>query len=616
MSDSTPDVFESNEFLKTVSEQSGVYRMYDISNQIIYVGKAKNLKKRISSYFRKNVDSNKTRALVAQINHIEVTVTNTETEALILEHNFIKQHKPKYNILLRDDKSYPFIFLSQHQHPRLSMHRGTRKNAGEYFGPYPNGFAVKQSLHTIQKIFPIRQCEDSIYANRSRPCLLYQIKRCSGPCVTGLVTEEKYKEYVNLARLFLQGKDQLVIETLANKMQTASQSLKFEDAARYRDQIQFLNKVQEQQSVSGNILDNLDIIAATIEHGLASIHVLFIRQGKVLGSRNYFPKLPSENSVADLMYAFVQQFYLAENQQQQLPDEILLNTSLDDADSLANLFSDIAGHKVKISANTRSERARYIQLAENNAINALKTKLVQKSTVEQRYQLLEQILNISTPLQRMECFDISHTFGEATVASCVVFNREGPQKSEYRKFNIEGITAGDDYAAMKQALSRRFLKQQDISKIPDILFIDGGLGQLKQAEEIISEMASFQKSTKSPLLIGIAKGESRKPGLETLIHGYTHSEIYLPSDNPALHLIQHIRDESHRFAITGHRAKRDKKRTVSVLEEIPGIGPKKRQALIKHLGGYQGVQAASLEQLMRVPGINTALAQIIYDTLH
>lgn len=615
MSDLSTEKFDSIHFLKTVSELPGVYRMYDDTNEIIYVGKAKNLKKRLSSYFRKNLDSNKTRALVSQIHHIEVTVTNTETEALILEHNFIKQHKPKYNILLRDDKSYPFVFLSKHKHPRLSMHRGACKLPGEYFGPYPNGFAVKQSLHTIQKIFPIRQCEDSVYSNRSRPCLLYQIKRCAGPCVSGLVDDTEYEEYVQMARLFLQGKDQQVIQALADKMQFASQALKFEDAAKYRDQIQFLNKLQEQQSVSGNILDELDIIAAKIEHGLASIHVLFIRQGKVLGSRNYFPKLPEDNSVEELLYAFVQQFYLADHQQP-WPQEILLNHKIEDANNLASLFSELAGHKIKISSNTRSERSRYIQLAENNAANALSTKLVQKSTFEQRYQLLEATLDMKQTIQRMECFDISHTQGEATIASNVVFNRDGPLKSDYRRYNITDITPGDDYAAMKQALSKRFLKAQDISKIPDILFIDGGLGQLKQAEDIISEMTQSAVVDKKPLLIGIAKGESRKPGLETLIHGYTHHEIYLAADNPALHLIQHIRDESHRFAITGHRAKRDKKRTVSVLEEISGIGPKKRQSLIKHFGGFQGIQVATVEQLTKVPGINTALAQLIYDTLH
>lgn len=606
--------FDYRRFLKVVTEQPGVYRMTDNTGCIIYVGKAKNLKKRLSSYFRTNVDSAKTRALVSNIADIQITVTLTETEALILEHNLIKQHRPKYNILLRDDKSYPYIFLSSHPHPRLGLHRGARKQKGEYFGPYPSGYAVKESLHAMQKIFPIRQCEDSFYANRSRPCLLYQLKRCSGPCVPGLVSDAQYMEQVNLARMFLQGKDQQVIALLANKMEQASTELRFEDAAKLRDQIQNMRKIQEQQSVSGNIFDDLDIIGTAIRNGIASVHVLFIRQGKVLGSRNYFPSLPADSDISELLYAFVQQFYLSDISGKQLPKEIILDHELEDEDSLSEMLSQISGTKVRITSRTRSERARYCQLATTNAEAALNSKLAHKTTVEQRFRQLQEILNLSNPVQRMECFDISHTQGEATVASCVVFDREGPRNSEYRLYNIEGITPGDDYAAMKQALFRRFSKQQDAEKIPDILFIDGGLGQLKQAESVLSDLTHLVQ--KQPLLIGIAKGESRKPGLETLIFGNTHEEIHLPADMPALHLIQHIRDESHRFAITGHRQRRNKKRTESLLEKVPGVGAKRRQALLKYLGGMQEIIRATPDELAKVPGISPALARVIYDTLH
>ena len=606
--------FDYQRFLKVVTEQPGVYRMTDNTGCIIYVGKAKNLKKRLSSYFRTNVDSAKTRALVSNIADIQVTVTLTETEALILEHNLIKQHRPKYNILLRDDKSYPYIFLSSHQHPRLSLHRGVRKQKGEYFGPYPSGYAVKESLHVIQKIFPIRQCEDSVYNNRSRPCLLYQLKRCSGPCVSGLISDEQYIEQVNLARMFLQGKNQQVIALLVDKMEKASNELRFEDAARLRDQIQNLRKIQEQQSVSGNIFDDLDIIGTAIKNGIASVHVLFIRQGKVLGSRNYFPSLPADSDVSELLYAFIQQFYLSDVSGRQLPKEIILDHKIEDEDGLSEMLSQIAGVKIRITSRTRSERARYCQLATTNAAAALNSKLAHKTTIEQRFRQLQEILGFSTPIRRMECFDISHTQGEATVASCVVFDREGPRNSEYRLYNIEGITPGDDYAAMKQALFRRFNKQQDPDKIPDILFIDGGLGQLKQAESVLSGLS--HQLQKQPLLIGIAKGESRKPGLETLIFGNTHEEIHLPADMPALHLIQHIRDESHRFAITGHRQRRNKKRTESLLETVPGIGAKRRQALLKYLGGIQEIIRATPDELAKVPGISPALAQVIYDTLH
>ncbi len=607
--------FDAPAFLRTLTHQPGVYRMYDRREQVIYVGKAKDLKKRLASYFRTQVGSEKTRALVRHIRDIQVTVTHTETEALILEHNLIKAHQPRYNVLLRDDKSYPYLLLTQHRHPRLTLHRGPRKHKGEYFGPYPSGGAVRESLHLLQKLFPVRQCEDSVYANRSRPCLLYQLKRCAGPCVTGLVSDEEYAAQVEMARLFLQGKDQQVIAGLVTKMDAASAALRFEEAARLRDQIQALRKVQEQQSVSGQVLDDLDVIGLAVANGMASVHVLFIRQGKVLGSRAYFPRLPADAEREEILYAFLLQFYLSALAGRQIPSEVLLDTPLEDEEALARTLSQTAGYAVRVSSRTRSERTRYLRLATTNAEVALTSKLSHKSTMHQRVEQLEALLELDRPIARMECFDISHTMGEGTVASCVVFNREGPVSGEYRRFNISGITGGDDYAAMGQALTRRYGKQQDADKVPDILFIDGGKGQLGRAEEILA-LHQDKLAGKQPLLIGIAKGESRKPGLETLILGGTHEELHLPADKPALHLIQHIRDESHRFAITGHRARRAKQRVTSALEGIPGVGPKRRQALLTYLGGMQEVMKAGVTELAKVPGISAELAEQIHDALH
>lgn len=604
--------FDVKAFLKAVTDHPGVYLMFDEAGVIIYVGKAKNLKKRLSSYFRTNVSGEKTRSLVRQICDVQVTVTHTETEALILEHNLIKQHLPRYNVLLRDDKSYPYIIITDHRHPRIGLHRGARKKKGEYFGPYPNGAAVRESLHLMQKLFPVRQCEDSVYANRSRPCLMYQLKRCAGPCVSGLVSDEEYGHQLQLARLFLQGKNQQVLTGLADSMEQASTELRFEDAARFRDQLQALRRVQEQQFVSGNVLDDLDVIGLAVSRSQACVQVLFIRQGKVLGSRSYFPKMPPDTDGEEILQSFVLQFYLAGIGGREAPAEILLDHSLPDEEVLSETLSQHYGRRIKLRSRTRSERARFIKLARTNAETALASRLAHKSTQRQRLLQLEEVLSCP-PISRMECFDISHTMGEKTVASCVVFNQEGPQKSEYRRFNINGITPGDDYAAMEQALSRRF-HQADIDKLPDILFIDGGLGQLAKAEEVIAR--ELADSPRQPLLIGVAKGVTRKAGLETLVMGGSHEERHLPADMPALHLIQHIRDESHRFAITGHRAQRGKARTTSTLETIPGVGAKRRQSLLKYLGGIQEVKRASVDELAKVPGISQALAEKIHDALH
>ncbi|KGQ68134.1 excinuclease ABC subunit UvrC [Gallibacterium anatis] len=605
-------MFDAKKFLADVSENPGVYRMYDRNNTVIYVGKAKNLKKRLSSYFRKNVNSKKTEALVASIDHIDTTITHSETEALLLEHNFIKQYQPRYNVLLRDDKSYPYILLTHERHPRITSYRGAKKIAGEYFGPYPHSSAVRETLSLMQKLFPIRQCENSVYNNRSRPCLQYQIKRCLAPCVAGYVTDEEYQQQVELARLFLQGKDQQVVTHLIEKMEQASNRLDFEAAARYRDQIQAVRSVMEKQFVSNDRLDDIDIIAIAYKSGLACVQVLFIRHGKILGNRSYFPKIPANTQIAEVIETFLGQFYLQAHQGRSIPDSIVIDHSLAGKEMLQTLLSEQAGRQVQIQDKVKGEKNRYLQLAQTNASVALTTQLKQQGRIEERYQALQQLLHMDR-IQRMECFDISHTMGENTIASCVVFGSEGPLKSDYRRFNIEG-THGDDYAAMEQVLKKRYDKDLTAEKIPDIIFIDGGKGQLNRALAVFDNLnVSWDKH--KPLLIGVAKGVDRKAGLETLLIGNSEREIHLEPDNLALHLIQHIRDESHNHAISGHRKKRQKAFIQSGLESIEGVGAKRRQALLKYLGGLQGVRAATIDELASVPGISRSLAEKIFETL-
>ncbi|KAB7897654.1 excinuclease ABC subunit UvrC [Rouxiella sp. S1S-2] len=604
--------FDPQAFLKTVTSQPGVYRMYDVTGTVIYVGKAKDLKKRLSSYFRVQVSSRKTETLVKNIQQIDVTVTHTETEALLLEHNYIKLYQPRYNVLLRDDKSYPLIFLSADNHPRLTIHRGAKHAKGEYFGPFPNSYAVRETLALLQKLFPIRQCENSVYRNRSRPCLQYQIGRCLGPCVSGLVSEEEYKQQVDYVRLFLAGKDQQVVTQLIERMEDASKNLRFEDAGRFRDQIQAVGRVTERQFVTGNSED-LDVIGVAFESGMACLHVLFIRQGKVLGSRSYYPKVPGGTEMSEVVQTFVGQFYLQGSQARTLPGEILLDFSLPEKDLLAESLSEMAGRKVHIQSKPRGDRARYLKLARTNATTALTTRLSERSTIHQRLAELAKTLNLAE-INRMECFDISHTMGEQTVASCVVFDANGPVRAEYRRYNITGITPGDDYAAMTQVLNRRYGKSIEEAKIPDVIFIDGGKGQLGMALDVFKELdVSWDKS--KPLLIGIAKGADRKAGLETLFFKAEGEGIALPSDSPALHVIQHIRDDSHNHAITGHRQKRAKVRNTSALEEIEGVGPKRRQVLLKYMGGIQPLLNASAEEIAKVPGISHALAEKIHNAL-
>ncbi|ERK16021.1 Excinuclease ABC subunit C [Serratia fonticola AU-AP2C] len=586
--------------------------MYDLTGTVIYVGKAKDLKKRLASYFRTQVSSRKTETLVKNIAQIDVTVTHTETEALLLEHNYIKLYQPRYNVLLRDDKSYPLIFLSADSHPRLTVHRGAKHAKGEYFGPFPNSYAVRETLALLQKLFPVRQCDNSVYRNRSRPCLQYQIGRCLGPCVAGLVSEEDYRQQVDYVRLFLSGKDQQVLHQLIARMENASKLLNFEEAARIRDQIQAVRRVTEKQFVSGDS-DDLDVIGVAFDAGMACVHVLFIRQGKVLGSRSYFPKVPGGTELSEVVQTFVGQFYLQGSQARTLPAEILLDFTLPEKDLLASSLSELAGRKIQIQSKPRGDRARYLKLARTNASTALVTKLSQQSTIHQRLVELAKTLNL-TEINRMECFDISHTMGEQTVASCVVFDSNGPLRSEYRRYNITGITPGDDYAAMAQVLKRRYGKALEESKIPDVIFIDGGKGQLGMAIDVFNSLNVTWDKNK-PLLIGIAKGSDRKAGLETLFFVPEGEGISLPSDSPALHVIQHIRDDSHNHAITGHRQKRAKVKNTSALELIDGVGPKRRQVLLKYMGGLQPLLNASVEEIAKVPGISQALAEKIYNAL-
>ncbi len=599
--------FDAGDFLTTLTSRPGVYRMLDAQGGVLYVGKARNLKKRVSSYFRKTGLNAKTRALVSQIAGIEVTVTNTEGEALLLENNLIKQYRPRYNVLLRDDKSYPYVYLSTDQEfPRLSFHRGARRGKGRYFGPYPSSGAVRESLHLLQKLFRVRQCEDSFFRNRTRPCLQYQIKRCTAPCV-GYVSAAGYAGDVRNTVLFLEGKSSAVIDAMVRKMERAAAELHYEQAAEIRDQIASLHRVQEKQYVS-NERGDLDIVACASDKGHTCIQVFFVRHGRNLGNAVFFPKNPAESSSEDVLSAFVPQYYIGRD----IPAELLLSHRPADLDLLQEVLGDQAGHKVRLSASVRGDRARWLKLARSNAEQALASWLNTRKGYAGRLRELQAALGLADPPERMECFDISHTRGEATVASCVVFGMEGPLKSDYRRFNIEHIQPGDDYGAMEQALTRRYTRlMKGEGKLPDILFIDGGKGQVSSAVSALEEL-----QVTDVRIIGIAKGPERKPGLETLFIAGDGRAVHLPENSPALHLIQQIRDEAHRFAITGHRQRRAKTRRTSALEGIPGIGPKRRQQILKQFGGLQQVARAGVDDLVNVKGINRALAQQIYDAFH
>lgn len=601
--------FDSSAFLASCSGRPGVYRMFDADSKLLYVGKAKNLKKRLASYFRKVGQAPKTAALVARIAQVETTITANETEALLLEQTLIKQWRPPYNILLRDDKSYPYVFLSSGDFPRLSIHRGAKKGQGRYFGPYPSAGAIRESLSLLQKAFFVRQCEDSYYRNRTRPCLQYQIKRCKAPCVN-LVSAEEYAEDVRHSVMFLEGRSNALAEELSKNMEKAAMALDFERAAEIRDQIGILRRVQDQQSMEGGT-GNVDIVAAVVSPGGACVHLISVRSGRVLGSKNFFPQVAIEESVSDVLQAFLEQYYLS-SVERELPAELIVNAVHEDFETLISAISELRDVDLTITHRVRGTRARWQQLALTNAEQALGARLASRQHLAARFQALADALNLDELPTRLECFDISHSSGEATVASCVVFGPEGPLKSDYRRYNIEGVTAGDDYAAMHQALSRRFKKAAEgEGKLPDILLVDGGKGQLNMARDVMQELAVPEL-----ILLGVAKGVTRKPGLETLYLNDAAHEFTLPGDSPALHLIQQVRDEAHRFAITGHRARRGKARTTSTLEGVPGIGPKRRRELLKHFGGLQELCRASLDEIAKAPGISKKLAELIYATLH
>lgn len=597
-------------FLKNLPGLPGVYQMYNSKNILIYIGKAQNLKKRVSSYFQKQQKSIKTQALVSHISYIEIVITKSSMEALLLEQNLIKEYKPRYNILFRDDKSYPYIFLSHHpKYPRIEFHRGPKKEKGEYFGPYPNSYAVRQSIQFIQKNFLIRNCKDFFFNHRSRPCVQYQIRRCTAPCVD-YISPEAYFSQLHLARLFLRGKSHELIELLISQMQSASENMEFEKAARIRDQIAQLKSLQEQQSVLGEERD-VDVIAIAKHFDLVVIQILYFRTGRLIGNRNFYPKIQFDSDKQEILSEFLPQYYLGEEHIQDIPQDVYLNEPIIDIEWVFEALSTRVGRKIQAYCPTRGEKKRWLDMAIKNAEAELERKSKNSDQTRKRFELLTQILNLSRPLLKIECFDISHHSGEATVASCVVFQPQGPAKNFYRRFNIKNITEGDDYAAMRQALKRRYKHiLEDPSNCPNLVVIDGGIGQLNSAREIWQEL-----DLNIPLL-AIAKGATRKAGLETLYFNSPENIIQLPEHSPAFHLLQQIRDEAHRFAITAQRKQRDSRRLTSVLQSIPGIGAKRRQTLLEYFGGLELLKQASIEQIASVPGIQNFLAKRIYEFFH
>ncbi|KFB71927.1 MAG: Excinuclease ABC subunit C [Candidatus Accumulibacter phosphatis] len=604
--------FDAKTLLASVTELPGVYRMLDGADQVLYVGKAKNLRKRLASYFRDKHPSPRIALMVAQIASVETTVTRSEAEALLLENNLIKSLSPRYNILFRDDKSYPYIVLTHDRYPRLGFFRGTTDRRADYFGPFPSSPAVRESVHLLQKMFRLRTCENSVFNNRSRPCLLYQIKRCSGPCV-GLIEPTRYAEDVQMAAMFLQGRQQDVIGSLSAAMDQAAARLAFEQAAVYRDQIQSLRQVQEKQYVESGRDGDVDIVVAVEDAGLLCVNLAMVRAGRHLGDRPQFP-VNSANSVSssplEALTAFLYQHYLAHP----IPPRVLVNLALSD-DELADWLSAAATQPIRVSEARFTMQRVWVEMAEQNAhlaINARRSVLTRQGA---RLQALCRTLGLDIEdgvEARIECFDISHTQGDSTVAACVVYQGNGMRKSEYRRFNIEGIQPGDDYAAIRQAVQRRYEKLlTNDGVVPTLILIDGGSGQVNAAAAALSELGLSHLP-----MLGVAKGEARRPGLETLVFADGREPLQLPPEDQALHLIQEVRDEAHRFAVSGHRARRGKASRSSRLEEIGGIGPKRRKALISRFGGLQGVSDAGIDQLTAVPGISRELAEKIYAALH
>lgn len=600
--------FDPKPFLANLSQRPGVYRMLAANGEVLYVGKARNLKNRVNTYFTGGkAHAAKTMAMVAQIADIEVTATASETEALLLEYNLIKRHRPRYNVTLRDDKSFPYLYITTEQdYPRISFYRGTRKLPGRFFGPYPNARATRETLLLLQKLFLLRPCSDTFFANRSRPCLQYQIKRCSGPCV-GLISVEDYKQDVMDAIKVLEGRGAELIDDLARRMEDAAQQLEFERAARLRDQLNGIKAIHSTQSVTRNVTEDIDAVALVSHGGDHCVSIVFVRGGRNLGSSNFFPRAGLAEA-GELLSGFLAQYYLG----REAPSEILISQPIEDADLLEITLSERLERSVRIRSGVRGVRARWLEMARTNAEIGLNMRRATAATTAEQLQSLAELFGLSAPPKRMECFDVSHTMGERTVASCVVFGPEGPLKSDYRRFNIDGLAPGDDYGAMRQALSRRYARiKKGEAPMPDLLLIDGGPGQLAEAISVLQEL-----EIDGVCVAGVAKGADRRPGQERLFLAGDDQPRVLPPDSPALHLIQRIRDEAHRFAITGHRQRRAKARTHSVLETVPGLGPRKRRELLRQFGGLQGVTRAGIDDLAKVHGIGRRLAQSIYDTLH
>jgi excinuclease ABC subunit C len=602
-----PERFDAKSFVDSLPGRPGVYRMLDGDGQILYVGKARNLKSRVASYFQPSNVQPKVQALIAKTAHMEVTITNSDTEALLLEYNLIKKHRPRFNVVLRDDKSFPYLHLeTNHEFPRLNFYRGSRKEPGKYFGPYPSAGAVRDTLQQLQKLFRIRNCDDAYFANRSRPCLQYQIQRCTAPCV-GLVSKDHYARDVSSAIKVLEGRNDEVGEELGRRMDAAAERLDFEEAAQLRDQLAKLKVIQAQQIVTAGADHDADVIAVAAANGEYCVALMFVRAGRSLGSTTFFPKAPLAE-LPEVLAAFVMQYYL----ERDAPAEIIVEQDFDEMQLLESTLAQRLSHKVRICTSVRGIRARWLEMMHTNAEQALNMRRLARAGIESSLEDLREAFDLEEAPNRLECFDISHTGGTDTVASCVVFGVEGPLKSDYRRFNISGIQPGDDYAAMYQALTRRYKRVRDGEIVkPDVLLIDGGKGQLAEAAKVLDELG-----VGGITLIGVAKGVDRRAGQEQLFLLGQDTPTILPPDSRALHLIQRVRDEAHRFAIAGHRRKRAKRHSQSILETIPGLGPVKRRELLKQFGGLQGILRAGIDDFIQIRGLGRELAQVIYEHLH
>jgi excinuclease ABC subunit C len=598
--------FDLASFLAALPGKPGVYRMLAADDTILYVGKARHLKNRVSSYFHGRAHADRTQAMVAQVARVEVTVTASETEALLLEFNLIKQHRPRYNVLLKDDKSFPYIHLTAHEFPRLAYYRGAGKVPGRFFGPYPNSVAARETLLLLQKLFRLRPCEDTFFANRSRPCLQYQIGRCSAPCV-GLVAPDAYARDIADAVQVLQGRNTELISELGRRMESAAERLEYEAAARFRDQIAMLKQIQASQSVTRIRGADIDAVAIAGEGPEFCVSVVFVRGGRNLGSTNFFVRggLGGEQ---ETLAGFLAQYYLV----RESPDEIVVSRPVEDADVLEAALRQRAGRAVPLRSGVRGTRARWLEMARTNAELGLRMKASSRASLREQLEALQQALGLARVPQRIECFDVSHTMGESAIASCVVFGAEGPLKNDYRRFNLKGLAPGDDYAGMRQAVGRHFARvQRGEGEMPDLLLIDGGAGQLQAAHEALADLGIAGLVT-----VGVAKGADRRAGQERLFLAGQEPPLILGADSPALRLIQRVRDEAHRFAIAGHRKARARSRLESLLEEIPGLGPAKRREILKSFGGLQGVRQASVEDLATVRGIGRPLAELIYEKMN